>query len=475
MASDSSEPLEAQVAQHQRKNKELNEQIKLLVKTEKRLYRAQRDVQEQLSRMESVNRFALEASRTTSLREVSELALAAFSSTLRVDQSVALLPADDGTWRVVAVNAFETPMRVPAGTRVEIPESLPHELVFAPVEGGQRPAMLREFDALFEDEDDDLLMEVVVPLRRTGERAVGAIVLRTLAGVSSRMAPPGEADRIFIELLASHAGSAIENVLHWEERAHNIALEKELEVARAVQHALLPDMVGAVPGFSLAGHYEPAAVCGGDWWMWKRPDDKHVLVLIGDVTGHGVPAALITGVAVGCVDALRPGVSVSEALHQLDTAVLKAAKGEFCMSCFATLIDTETGETTVANAGHTFPYVGRWDGSRWVLSSLLARGRLLGSIDDYEFRTASSALGPGDVVVWFTDGITECTNGERQWRERGLRNAFAAALEKHGSPFEAPVQPAEIRDQVMTRLREFSRGVAADDDMTLVVGVRAPE
>jgi sigma-B regulation protein RsbU (phosphoserine phosphatase) len=138
--------------------------------------------------------------------------------------------------------------------------------------------------------------------------------------------------------------------------------KKELEVASAIQATLVPDSsLVEVEGISFAGYFEPATQCGGDWWSYYEMPDEKLLVIIGDVTGHGVASAMITAAAKGSattmMDVTAGDLTLPALLKSLNAAIHDAAKGRFVMTCFASIYDPKTRQLTYANAGHNFPYI----------------------------------------------------------------------------------------------------------------------
>ncbi len=257
------------------------------------------------------------------------------------------------------------------------------------------------------------------------------------------------------------------------EAAHKAALEKEVEIARAVQGALVPPSTLQRTGAAeLLGYFQPATKCGGDWWMSKELADGRVLVLIGDVTGHGLPPALITAAAIGCVETLPPNVTTEEALAHLDRAVARANQGEaglFMMSCFAMILDPAAETLTFCNGGHTNPYVIAHRDVGWRLASLLARGPLLGDIEPAMVRPVTTPLIPDDIYVLYTDGVSECYSPDgEQWGERRLQNALTRVVgqaTEHGTDLSL----ADARAMIIDALRNFAGDAEQRDDITLVL------
>ena len=248
------------------------------------------------------------------------------------------------------------------------------------------------------------------------------------------------------------------------EKAH---LEKELEVARTIQDTLVPPNDPIDFGFlKFAGYFQPATQCGGDWWTYHELKDGKLLVVIGDVTGHGVPSAMITATAKAACDVARTvnndDVSVTTVLEIMNDAIFQSAKRKFVMTCFASIIDPRTRTITYANAGHNFPYLYRQNGKRGEFGSLMIRGNRLGDLKESKYEAKTTELLPGDRLIWYTDGIVECENaaGEEYGEKR-----FRASIRRG-----AALEPGELRDNAVTEAMNFYGEMPRKDDITLVIG-----
>jgi serine phosphatase RsbU (regulator of sigma subunit) len=250
------------------------------------------------------------------------------------------------------------------------------------------------------------------------------------------------------------------------ETAEKATLEKELEVARTIQETLVPPNDTVDRGFvSISGYFQPASQCGGDWWTYHDLKNGKVLVVIGDVTGHGVPSAMITAAAKAACDVARAvtgdEVSCTQLLEIMNRAIFESAKRKFVMTCFASILDPRTRTITYANAGHNFPYLYRVgaDG-KGEFGSLMSRGNRLGDLPDSRYTSKTTELAPGDVLVWYTDGIVECENeaGEEYGEKR-----FRAAIRK-----AADLDPAGMRDAVVGASLQFFGERPRKDDITMV-------
>jgi len=250
------------------------------------------------------------------------------------------------------------------------------------------------------------------------------------------------------------------------ETAEKATLEKELEVARTIQETLVPppDLVQR-PFINLAGYFMPASQCGGDWWTVHDMPDGRVLVVIGDVTGHGVPSAMITAAAKAACDVVRTSegarLTVTKLLEVMNRAIYESAKRKFVMTCFASILDPKARTITYANAGHNFPYLfrpGAPDGTDFQV--LMSRGNRLGDLEESTYAEKTHPLQKGDVLVWYTDGIVECENerGEEYGEKR-----FRAAIRR-----ASDLDPVAMREAVVSSAGQFFGDRARKDDITMV-------
>jgi serine phosphatase RsbU (regulator of sigma subunit) len=253
----------------------------------------------------------------------------------------------------------------------------------------------------------------------------------------------------------------VRTLLH--EVREKAAVEREVEVASALQSTLVPESSTArLPGIELAGFFRPAAKCGGDWWSYYELVEERVLVVIGDVTGHGLPSAMITAVVKGAasnmVSVTRGSVSPDALLQELHGAVLQTARGRFAMTCFASIYDPRSRSLRYANAGHTFPYLYRGGEGRW----LEVRGSMLGDEGCCSHQTGEVQLDPDDLLVWYTDGVVE---GQAPGGEPFGYGRLTASVREHDR------LPADkVRDEIIAEMYRHFGDVVQEDDITLVVG-----
>jgi serine phosphatase RsbU (regulator of sigma subunit) len=252
-----------------------------------------------------------------------------------------------------------------------------------------------------------------------------------------------------------------------DQTAEKARIEQELEVAKAIQETLVPTAEPVTrASLRFAGYYQPAAQTGGDWWTWHELTGGKILLVIGDVTGHGVPSAMITAAAKAACDVARhvhhDDVSVTRLLEIMNHAIWQSAQRRFVMTCFASVIDTRHRTITYANAGHNFPYLYRYTDGKGEFGSLMIRGNRLGDDPASRYEAKTTELLPGDVIVWYTDGIVECENqGGEEYGEKRFRASVRRA---------AALDAGEMRDSIVGEALGFFGETARKDDITMIVG-----
>lgn len=247
------------------------------------------------------------------------------------------------------------------------------------------------------------------------------------------------------------------------ETAEKASLKKELEVARVVQNLLVPnESVLERPFITVAGHFQPASECGGDWWAVYDLPDNRVLTLVGDVTGHGISSAIITGAAKAACDlachVTSGRLTASELLAMMNAAIYETARRQIMMTCVASIFDPQKRTLTIANAGHPFPF----QIHNGQVRPLASQGQPLGASKDSVYEPVTVSFAPNDVLVWFTDGVVE---SENEWNEQFTEKRLRAVCQRVASS-----GARGVRDAVVDALKSFSRSDRAQlDDITLVV------
>jgi len=229
-------------------------------------------------------------------------------------------------------------------------------------------------------------------------------------------------DKTMLETLMNFAGVAIENSKLMEERLKRQKLENELALANVVQQALLPGDIKDAEGASISHIYYPAGQVGGDYYDVIPLDDKHMIIIVGDVSNKGVPAALMmTAVRSVVRHEVRTSTDVAKIMTNINKTLTRdvmRTEGMF-ISLVMAYIDLEKMEMTTCNAGHLPPLF--YNPGNGDVDQLRKGGIILGTFDDCEYESETVKLKSGDILLCFTDGVTESMDREdRMFGRDGL-------------------------------------------------------
>ncbi len=239
-------------------------------------------------------------------------------------------------------------------------------------------------------------------------------------------------------------------------------LEYELELSQTVQKALLPQQVPDIPGVDLAAFSRPAEIVGGDYFDFFRfPDGAHGLA-IADVAGKGVSASLIMASLQTALRALVPASgSPADVLRQLNRLFCHNIHFTTFVTLFLASFEPASHTLTYGNAGHNPPLLYRRQPiASDPISWLRPTGAAIGLLEGFQFTTEVVTLAPGDVLLLYTDGVTEAIN--RHEEEFGAARLEALIHQESDSPAKGLVRA------LRRELREFTNGQPLADDTTIV-------
>jgi sigma-B regulation protein RsbU (phosphoserine phosphatase) len=301
----------------------------------------------------------------------------------------------------------------------------------------------------------------VVPLV-VGDRSIGALMIETR---QPRLLNEDEVR--FLRLMANQAAIAIEKARLHREEIERHRLEQELAVGQQIQLSMLPKDCPVVPGWEFAAVYQAARQVGGDFYdFFELPGEPGRLgIVIADVADKGVPAALMMALSRTIIRTIAlGGRSPSSALMRANELILNDSRSSLFVTAFYATLDTHSGRLTYANAGHNRPL---WLQVRsGEIQEVTARGIALGVLEDIELEEREIDVAPGDLLVFYTDGVTEAMNTSgQQFDGERLRAAVAA---------NSDASAQQILLAVMDAVRAFVGDTPQSDDLTLFVAKRCP-
>lgn len=279
-------------------------------------------------------------------------------------------------------------------------------------------------------------------------------------------APYSSTDLRLLSSVAAQTGLALEVVrlttAMGRELASHERLNRELEIAREVQEHLFPQHFPSISGLDYSGLCRPAREVGGDYYDFLELPGCKLGVAIGDVSGKGIGTALMMA-SLGA--SLRGQAAVVENLTELIERVNNLVYGASSVNRYATFFyaeyDPRNHQLSYVNAGHNAPVVLRRSNPGCQLFRLDIGGPPVGLLLNSRYEQGSFALEPGDLLVLFTDGISESMNsGDKEWGEERLID-LAKTFDD--------IPAMEVTNRIMTAAQTFATGAPQHDDMTVVV------
>jgi PAS domain S-box-containing protein len=196
-----------------------------------------------------------------------------------------------------------------------------------------------------------------------------------------------------------------------EEAQERERIDQELRVARLIQQTLLPKSVPELEGYQIAAYYQPAREVGGDFYDFLKQPHGRLGLIVGDATGHGMPAALVMATTRGMLrTSAQTSDSPSEVLQRVNNILYPEIPPHMFVTCLAALLDSRTGRLQYANAGHDLPYLRHTDG----VSELRATGMPLGLMPNMSYEEKEITLEPGESVLFYSDGLVEAHDPRRE-------------------------------------------------------------
>ena len=317
---------------------------------------------------------------------------------------------------------------------------------------------------LFEDrQDSDLRIlpgasfEMAVPIGADG-RPQGLLIV---ADKENRQGVGrfGEADRRTLLLFANQVAIALETAHLHRQALEKERLERELDLAADIQRRLLPEVVPAIDGYELAGWSRPARHIGGDYYDLLEVRDRRLAAVLADVTGKGMPAALMVSTIHSALRLLIRQTEVApELIQHLNNHIAESSAPNRFITLFVAELDSVAHRVRYVNAGHNPALMLRSEGGVVELGS---GGLPVGLFEGGSYEEGSVDMQPGDLLCAYSDGITECVSPAEE--EFGLDRLSALLSGLQGLPL------GEIIAAVDRAAVDFAQGASQGDDQTLLL------
>ncbi|MEM7477484.1 MAG: SpoIIE family protein phosphatase [Planctomycetota bacterium] len=296
---------------------------------------------------------------------------------------------------------------------------------------------------------------IVAPLLDSEDNAIGALQMDTLD--AKRRFEQSDLD--ILAGVATQAGVAIENAQLHEQAVLQQQMEQDLELASGVQKALLPQAKPELAGYEFYDYYHPADSIGGDYFDYIQLADGRMVVIVADVAGHGVAAAMFMAkLSAETKFYLASESSPSVAITKLNEKMCALGVEKF-VTFICLVFEPESGKMEIVNAGHMAPIWLKPDGSVSE-PGYDAAGVPIGIVDSWEYESAMIEVEPGDRLIMYTDGINEAPdiNG----------NMFGIAkLQELVAGGKGSLE--DIGEHIISDVKQFIHGTAQADDMCLVI------
>lgn len=270
-----------------------------------------------------------------------------------------------------------------------------------------------------------------------------------------------------LELLmafAAQAALAVERARTARDRVERRRLEKELAIARDIQRSFLPSQAPRIPGFDLAGTSIAHDQVGGDYYDFITVSETRLGLAIADVSGKGIPAALLmAGFRMSLLAEIRNEFAIRAVMRKVNQLLHESTeRDKFVTACYA-LLDWRNGVLTFANAGHNPPLLLRADGTA---EALVEGGVALGVLEDTRYEERPIALREGDILVMYTDGVSEAEDEHNEQFGPERIEQIVRANPGHSA--------RELTQDIVAAVLDWAGERGPNDDVTLLVVRKLP-
>ena len=268
-----------------------------------------------------------------------------------------------------------------------------------------------------------------------------------------------EDDLELLDAFASLAAISIERARQHQEILEKRKLEEELSIARGIQKTFLPDKHPKMPGFDISGINISSETVGGDYYDFIPIIENQVGIAIGDVSGKGIPAALIVAsFRASLIAEIRNNYAIRSIMFKVNNLLFESTESDIYVTAVYGVLDTKNRIFTFTNAGHNAPIFRHADGR---MEYLLEGGVALGIFENSEYEARPLSLSSGDIIVFYTDGVTEAKNEkDEEFGTKRLKQVINDSYHLNAS---------EIQNNIYQAVKDFTGGKPKADDLTMIV------
>lgn len=267
-------------------------------------------------------------------------------------------------------------------------------------------------------------------------------------------------DEETISALTIQVAIAINNAKIYADLRVKERISQELEVASRIQKTILPKNITNIYGLQIANYFEPAKEVGGDYYDYTVKDDENVSITIADVSGKGVPAAFLMALGRSILKTLeRQGQSPADNLRNLNQIIYPDITEDMFITMLHSNFNNKTKILTYSNAGHNPLIVYRAKGDKVELHSV--KGVAIGFVQGYNYKQGELKLEKGDIVLYYTDGITEAENPNKELF--GFERLEKVIYDNRYNDVDT------IKENILNEINIFRRDYPQVDDLTFVV------
>jgi serine phosphatase RsbU (regulator of sigma subunit)/anti-sigma regulatory factor (Ser/Thr protein kinase) len=314
------------------------------------------------------------------------------------------------------------------------------------------PRFMRSFDQMTGYRCHTIL---AAPMRNPQQKTIGVVQLLNKKG-----GPFTSRDERLLAAMAAQAAVFVENARLYAQEIQQRLINQDLETARAIQRSFLPQTVPQHVGWDIAALWRPVREVAGDFYDFYPLPDGRLAVVVADVSGKGVPAALFMALSVTVLRfAMGLNFYPGELLDRANQAIIADQQSKMFATAFVGYLDLDSGVLRFASAGHSPPLLYRAATGRCEV--LMASGVAMGLFKRAEYAEETVTLADGDVLVLYTDGITEVIDAQEE--EFGEERLEELVVQNSSRPAQ------ELAEMVVEAAVNFAQDQRAFDDETLVV------